>query len=222
MLDRLQRRREEEHRQMQQQDPYEQYMSANQGYPQQDYQYTPYPSVPGSIMNQGEGVQPQLPRNAHVPTYQTIMNVNPSREQHWAQPKRQNLQQSDPRQAIPRSSLALTSSTRVSSAVLSYATPPEARRPPLPDNSSQPQTQDYFSAQHPEGGIPSQVQPTTEGDIIVAHSGPANYSPGVPSSSSSSQTTYVPGFKPPGYSTEMMKHNVQEKVASNTPLREKD
>ena len=224
MLDRLQRRREEEHRQLQQQDPYEQYMSANQGYPQQPYQYTPHPSLSGSVMYRG-GIQPQLPNSAHVLTAQPLMNVSPSREQHWAPPQRQSLQQSDPRQGAPRSSLALTSSTRVSSDVLSYGTPPEARRPPLPSNSSQPQPQDYFSSQYPAGGNPMQVQSsTTQGDI--AHSVPANHTPRVPSTTNSAQISHVQGFtneqNPPGYSTEMMRHNVQGNVASKTPLREKN
>ena len=219
MLDRLQRRREEEHRQLQQQDPYEQYMSANQGYPQQHYQYT-HPSLSGSVMHQG-GVQPQFPHSAHVLTAQPpLMNVNPSREQHWAHPNRQSLQQSDPRQGAPRSSAALTSSTRVSSDVLSYATPPEARRPPLPSNSSQPQNQDNFSSQYPAGGNPLQIQSSTQGDI--AHSVAANYTP---RATNSAQTTRVEDFtndhKPPGYSTEMMRHNVQGNVASS-PHREKN
>ena len=218
MLDRLQRRREEEHKQLQQQDPYEQYMSANQGhpYPQQHYQYTPHPSVPGSV-HYG-GVQPQPPHSAHVPTTQPpLMNVSPSREQQWAQQERQSLQQSDPRWGIPRLSAAQTSSTRVSSDVLSYATPPEARRPPLPSNPSHSQYQDYFSPQHPAGGIPLQTQPSAQGDI--AHSVPANYSPQLPSTTNSAQTTHAHGFtnQPPGYPTEMI-NNVQ---ASNTPHREK-
>ena len=221
MLDRLQRRREEEHRQLRQQDPYEQYMSANQGYPQQYYQYTPHPSVPGSVMRHGESVQFQLPRSAQVPTAQPpLMNVSPSREQNWAQQERQSLQQSDPRRGIQRSSVAQTSSTRVSTDVLSYATPPEARRPPLPSNTSRPQSQNYFSPQHPAGGIPLQTQPSTQGDI--ARSVPANYPPRLPSTAGSPQTPHVHDFsnQPPGYSTEM-RNNVQEHVGSTTPHREK-
>jgi len=209
MLDRLQRRREEEHRQLPQQDPYDQYMSANQGYPQQHHQYTPHPSVPGSVKMSvtrfGEGVQPQLPHTARILTAQPpSMNVNPSREQHWGQQERQGLQQYDPRQGFPslRSSAAETTSTRVSSDVLSYVTPPEARRPPLPSNSSQPQIQDYFN-QPPAAGVLSQTQPSTE---------PANYTP-------SAQTALVRGFtKLPGYSNEKMKNNVQGNVASSSTL----
>jgi hypothetical protein len=217
MLDRLQRRREEEHRQ---QDPYDQYMSANQGYPQQHHQYTPHPSVPGSAMmsvtRPGEG----LPPTAHIMTAQPpLMNVNPSREQHWGQQERQGLQQYDPRQGFPslRSSAAETTSTRVSSDVLSYVTPPEARRPPMPSNSSQPQTHEYFSLQPPAAGILSKTQPSTQGDI--AHSEPANYTPVVPST----QTALVRGFiKPPGYSTEKVKNNVQGNVASTSTFPQED
>ena len=220
MLDRLQRRREEEHRrQMPQQDPYEQYMSANQGYPypQQHYQYTPLSSVPGSVMHRGEGMQPQLPRSVHVPTAQPpLMNVSPSRER---QQERQSLQES-PRRRIPPSltPATQTSSSRVSSEVLSYMTPPELRRPPLPNNSSQPQNQDYFSPQHPAGGIP---QPSTHGDI--AHSPPANYTPRLPSTTNSAQAAHVHDLtnQPPGYSATEMKNNVQGNVASTPPLREK-
>ena len=222
MLDRLQRRREEEHfRLVPQQDPYEQYMSANQGhpyYPQQHSQYTPRSSVPGSVVHHREGVQPQLPHSAHVPTAQPpLMNVNRSREQHWAQQERQSLQQSDSRRGIPHSPAAQTSSTRVSSAsdVLSYQTPPEARRPPLPNNSSRPQNQDYFSPQRPAGGTPLQTQPSTHGDI--AHSVPANHTPRHPSTTSSAQAANVHGFtnQPPGYSdTEAMRNNVQGNVAA--------
>lgn len=221
MLDRLQRRRQEEHlKQLQQPDPYEQYMAANQGYPhpQQHYQYTPHPSVPGSVVHHGGRVQPQLPHSAHVPSAQPpLMNVIPSREQHWAQQERQSLQQSDPRRGVSYSSAAQTSSTRVSSDVLSYATPPEARRPPLPNNSSQPQNQDYISTQHPGGGIPLH---TPQGDI--AHLVPANHTPRLPSTTNSAQITHVHGFtnQPPGYSTEMMKNNVQGN-ASSTPPGEK-
>lgn len=201
MLDRLQRRRQEEHlRQLQQQDPYEQYMSANQGYPypQQHYQYTPHPSVLGSV-HHGGGVQPQLPHSAHVPTAQPpLMNVNPSRERQLTQQEYLSLQQSDPRRGIPHSPAAQTSSTRVSSDVLSYATPPEARRPPLPNSSSRPQNQDYFS-QHPTSGTPLQTQPSTQGDISV----PANYTSRLPSTANSAPTTHVHGFshstnQPPG------------------------
>jgi hypothetical protein len=222
MLDRLQRRREEEHlRQLPQQDPYEQYMSANQGhpYPQQHYQNAPRSSVPGSVANYREGVQPQLPHSAHVPTAQPpLMNVNPSREQHWAQQGRQSLQQSDSRRGIPHSLTAQTSSTRVSSAsdVLSYQTPPELRRPPLPNNSSRPQNQDYFSPQHPAGGSPLQTQPSTHGDI--AHSVPANYTRH-PSTTSSAQAAHVHGFtnQPPGYSpTEDVQGNVATTNSSTT------
>jgi len=217
MLDRLQRRREEEHRQLPQQDPYERYMSANQGRPQQPYQYTPYPSVPGSVKGSvmpvypGERVQPQLPRTAHLLTAPPpLMNVNPSRDQPQ---ERESLQQFDPRPGFLRSSAAETSSTRVSSDVLSYADPPEARRPPLLNNSSQPQSQDYITPQHPEGGNLLQTQPSTQGDI--AHSPRA----------SSTNSALVRGFtnQPPGYSTEMMKNDVQENVANTGTLRrEKD
>ena len=220
MVDRLQRRREEEHRKLQPQDPYEQYVSANPGYPQQHHQYTRRPSVPVSVAHQVEAMQPQFPHSAYLPGAQhPFMSVTPSREQHWAQ-ERQGLQQPDPRLGVPRSSLALTSSTRVSSDVLSYATLPEARRPPLPSNSSRPQSQDYPIPQHPAGGNPSQIQPSTQGDI--AHSVPANNSPRVPSTSKSAQTIPVDDFtnEPPRYSTET-KGNVQGNVASNTPLWEK-
>ena len=221
MLDRLQRRREEEHRQLQPQDPYEQYMSANQGFPQQHY-HTPHPSVPGSVVHRGEGVQPQLPYNARVPNVQPpFMNVTPSQEQHWGQQERQSWRQSDPRWGIPRSSVAQTISTRVSSDVLSYATPPEARRPPLPSNSSQPQTQDYFTSQHPASGVPLQPQPSTQGDIV--HTVPANYTPRAPSTKKSPHVLGLTN-QPPGYSTEMMRNDVQEKAVSttSTPRREKN
>ena len=265
MLDRLQRRREEEHRHMQQQDPYEQYVSANQGYPfpQQHYQFsTPHPSVPESVVYRGEGVQSQLPRSPvndiltgqpafmsvtpsreqgvqsqlpRSPDIQTgqppFMSVTPSRDRLWAQQERQSLQQSDTRLGFLRSSAAPTSSTRVSSDVLSYMTPPEARRLLLlPNNSSQPQIQEY-----PEGGIPlsAHTSSTTQGDNS-ANSGPANHNntppPRVPSSTKSAlalttTNTHVHDVdnQPPGYSTEMMGNNVQGNVlASNTSLREKD
>jgi len=221
MLDRLQRRREEEHRKLQPQDPYQQYVSASQGYPPQHQQYTRRPSVPVSVVQQVEGMQPQLPHSAYLPTPQPpFMNASPSRERQWAQPEQQGLQQPDPRWGVPRSSLALTSSTRVSSDVLSYATLPEARRPPLSSNSSRSQMQDYFIPQLPAGGIPLPAQPSTQGDI--AHSVPANYSPRVSSATKSAQTTPVEDStnQPPGYSIEMM-GNVQGNEASNTPLREK-
>lgn len=172
-------------------------------------------------MRHGESVQFQLPRSAQVPTAQPpLMNVSPSREQNWAQQERQSLQQSDPRRGIQRSSVAQTSSTRVSTDVLSYATPPEARRPPLPSNTSRPQSQNYFSPQHPAGGIPLQTQPSTQGDI--ARSVPANYPLRLPSTAGSPQTPHVHDFsnQPPGYSTEM-RNNVQEHVGSTTPHREK-
>ena len=262
MLDRLQRRREEGHlRQLQQRDPYEQYMSANQAYPhpQQQYQYTPHPSVPGSVVHggmqpqlpqnvhaptaqpslmnvnpshrsvpgsvahRGEGVQPQLSPSVHVPTAQpSLRNFNPSREQHLAQQERQSLQQSDPRRSVPHSLMPTvqTSSTRVSSDVLSYATPPEARRPPLSNNnSSRPQNQDYFNSQHPASGIPLQTLPSTQGSVSIPA---ANYTPRLPSTTNSAQAAHVHGFsnEPPGYSTEMI-NNVQRNAASTTPYREK-
>ena len=314
MLDRLQRRREEGHlKQLKQQDPYEQYIAANQGnpYPQKQShytphssvaslhhgegvqpqlphsghvstakpllmnvnhshytphssvaslhhgegvqpqlphsayvptaqpplmnvnysQYTPHPSVRGSVqgsVQRGERVQPQVPHSAHVPSAQpSLMNVNPSQEQRWSQQERQSLQQSDPRWGVPLSPAAQMSSTgtRVSSDVLSYLTPPEARRPPLPNNSEnspRPQNQDYFNSQRPGGGIPLQTQPSTHGDI--AHSIPASLTPRNPSSTNSVRAAHVHDYnnnQPPGYSaTEMMGKNVQGNVPSTTPYWE--
>jgi len=148
MLHHLQRRREEEHlKELQQQDPYQQYVASNQGYPypREHHQYTPHPSGPGLAV---QGVQPQLPSSAHLPIAQSpSINADPSQEQYRVPQERQSLQQSESRRGIPHTPSAQTSSTRGTSDVLSYMTPPEARQPPLP--SSRPQNQDYFSPQQP-------------------------------------------------------------------------
>jgi len=258
-----QQRQQLEQQQQRQQDPYRQYIMAHDdGYPQQHRQPTPHPSVAGSVVHRGEGVQPQPPHGVqthatqaigptlagkgrgpddviqtvqHPPfpnasiqrpaTHQIPMNANPAVrdgwEPYWGQQEHQNLQKQQQQQqqqnrqqqqAIPRmshTSSAQTSSTRVTSDILSYMTPPEARRPQLPSNQSQPQNQDYFTI-HPAGPttiIPSQAGgSTTHG--IIAHSGiPANHTPAsrAPSSLNPAHVahgytnTHVDSSQPPRY-----------------------
>lgn len=251
----LQQKRQQQQRQEfeQQQDPYRQYMMAHDQ-PQQYHQHSTHPSVPGSVVHRGEGVQPQplhgtqmhatglqnpagairapsvVAQTAQPPlaalqsrSHQTPMNANPAvrsaREQNWGQQGHQNLQQQQPqqqqRQPDPRFShtaSAQTSSTRVTSAsdVLSYMTPPEARRHPLPNNQSQsqPQNQDYFSVQRPASS--TVIQPSQTGGSSthgkIAHSAvPANYNPASRGHSSFPNATYATHMNshsnqpPPGY-----------------------
>ena len=184
MLHHLQRRREEEH--LREQDPYQQYVASNQGYhPQEHHQYTPQPSMPGLAV---QGVQPQPPSSAPLPIAQSrSINADPSLEQYRVQQERQ---QSESRPGIPHIPSSQSSSTRGTSDVLSYMTPPEARQPPLP--SSRPQNQDYFSPQQPAAGTGN-----------IAHSVPVNYNPasGLPSTTNLDHTAHAQSYanRPPGY-----------------------
>jgi hypothetical protein len=197
MLDLLQRRREEQHFRELSLDPYQQYIFSNQGHPQQPYQHTPHSFVPGSVM---QGVQPQPPLSAHVQS--PPMNTDPS---HRA-PER-NFQ--PPQLRISHAPSAQTSSTGVTSDILSYMTPPEDRKRPLPTNSSQPQNQDHFIPQHPSAnGTPRNITQS-----VPANSNPASRHS---STTNSAPAAYARRYsnQPPGYSAIETGNNVQGNVTA--------
>jgi len=140
-------------------------------------------------------------------------------EQHLAQQRHPSLQRQQPdyRNSLP----SARASTGITSDVLSYMTPPEARRQPLPSNHSQLTNQDYFSSRPAATSIPLPLQPGSPTHGNVAPAVPVNYSPAsrVPPTTNSAHSPGYTTNEPPGYVE--TRNDVQGKMNSTTPHSEK-